>query len=336
MKYLKDLCELCAVSGEEKAVRDYVISKLADNPYYIDNAGNLIVEKKGRKVPKNKLMLAAHMDEVGFIITFTDKSGMLKFDTVGGIDAKSLLGKRVKIGNNIGVIGTVPVHLISKEDESKMPEVGAMFIDIGASSKEEAEKRVSLGDTGTFLSDYTEYGAGFVKSKAIDDRFGCAVLLNLLESDLEYDVTLCFTVREEIGLKGAGVAANGIKPDIALIIESTTANDTCGVSGSDKVCMLGKGAVVSFMDGRTLYDKTLYRAAMNLAEEKGIAAQTKTKIAGGNDAGAVQSAGEGSRVLAVSLPTRYIHSSSCVAKKEDMQSVLDLTIKLIAEFGEIE
>lgn len=336
MKYLKDLCEICAPSGEEKAVRDYILSKLGDTPYLIDNAGNLIVEKKGKKVPENKLMLAAHMDEVGVIITFIDNSGMLKFDTVGGIDPKSLLGKRVKIGDNIGVIGTVPVHLTDKESESKMPKVSDMFIDLGFTCKEEAEKRVSLGDSGTFLSDYVEYGDGFVKSKAIDDRFGCAVLLDILESETEYDVTLCFTVREEIGLLGAGVATNRVKPDIAVVIESTTANDTVGVSGSDKVCSLGNGAVVSFMDGRTLYDKTLYRVAMNLAEEKGIKAQTKTKIAGGNDAGAVQSAGEGSRVLALSLPTRYIHSSSCVAKKDDMRSILDLTKEIINKFGDIK
>ena len=335
MKYLKDLCEISAPSGEEKIVRDYIISKLGDCDYIIDNAGNLIVEKKGKKTPKNKLMLAAHMDEVGFIVTFIDESGMLKFDTVGGIDAKSLLGKRVKIGDNIGVIGTVPVHLTDKESESKMPKVSDMFIDLGFSGKEEAEKAVSLGDIGTFLSDYTEFGEGFIKSKAIDDRFGCAVLLDILEDESEYDVTVCFTVREEIGLLGAGVAANRVKPDIAIVIESTTANDTVVVSGGDKVCSLGDGAVVSFMDGRTLYDKTLYRVAMNLAEEKGIKAQTKTKIAGGNDAGALQSAGIGSRVLAVSLPTRYIHSSSCVAKKDDMLSVLVLTKELIKKFGNI-
>lgn len=335
MKYLKELCEISAPSGEEKAVRDYIISKLGDCDYITDNAGNLIVEKKGKKTPKNKLMLAAHMDEVGFIVTFIDDSGMLKFDTVGGIDAKSLLGKRVKIGDNIGVIGTVPVHLTDKESESKMPKASDMFIDLGFSCKAQAEKAVALGDIGTFLSDYTEYGEGFIKSKAIDDRFGCAVLLDILESESEYDVTICFTVREEIGLLGAGVAANRVKPDIAIVIESTTANDTVGVSGSDKVCSLGDGAVVSFMDGRTLYDKTLYRVAMNLAEQKGIKAQTKTKIAGGNDAGALQSAGIGSRVLAVSLPTRYIHSSSCVAKKDDMRSVLVLTKELIKKFGNI-
>lgn len=335
MKYLKELCQICAPSGEEKSVRDFIISKLGECDYYVDNAGNLIVEKKGKKTPDNKLMLAAHMDEVGFIITFIEDGGMLKFDTVGGIDAKSLLGKRVKIGDNIGVIGTAPIHLTDKESENKMPKVSEMFIDIGVSGKEAAEKLVSLGDTGTFLSDYTEYGDGFVKSKAIDDRFGCAVLLDIARSECEFDVTLCFTVREEIGLFGAGVAANRVKPDIALVIESTTANDICSVSGSDKVCSLGAGAVVSFMDGRTLYDKSLYRSAMNLAEEKGIKAQTKTKIAGGNDAGVLQSAGIGSRVLAVSLPTRYIHSSSCVAKKDDMKSVLDLTKELIKKFGNI-
>lgn len=334
MKNLENLCALSAVSGEESPVRDYVISLLVDTPYFVDNLGNLIVEKKGAAKPKNKLMFSAHMDEVGVIITHIDDNGFLSFSTVGGINPKALLGKRVKINGLLGVIGTSPVHL--SDDTDELPKISEMYIDIGAKNKDQAKEYVSLGDCGTFESDFVRFGEGYIKSKAIDDRFGCSVLLDLISKSLPYDVTFCFCVMEEIGLKGSGSAASRIKPDIAVILESTTANDVCGVSGADKVCSLSEGAVVSFMDGATLYDKALYKEAMALAADMGVKAQTKTRIAGGNDAAAIQSAGEGARVLALSVPTRYIHSSSCVALEEDIESTAALAESLIARFGDID
>ena len=153
---------------------------------------------------------------------------------------------------------------------------------------------------------------------------------------MPYDVTVCFCVMEEIGLKGSGAAANRVKPAIAVVIESTTANDVSGVSGAERVCVLGEGAVVSFMDRATVYDKRLYDIAVQTAKENGIAVQTKTKIAGGNDAGAIQSAADGVRVLALSVPTRNIHSASCVANTKDMQAVADLLEALLARLGETE
>ena len=300
----------------------------------MDHLGNLIVEKKGASSPKNKLMLSAHMDEVGVIITYIDDDGFLCFATVGGIEEKALVGKRVCVNGHTGIIGTAPVHLT--EDDSVLPPVNEMRIDIGAKNKEEAQAVVSLGDVAVFSGDFVEFGEGFVKSKAIDDRFGCACLLNLLQKDLPFDVTACFVVQEEIGLKGAGCAAAAVKPDIAIVLESTTANDVCEVSGAEKVCALGSGPVVSFMDRRTVYDRALYREAMALAEKAGIKAQTKTRIAGGNDAASIQVAGEGARVLALSVPTRYIHSASCVAKYEDMENTAALLEKLIERFGNID
>ena len=334
MRYLKELCLLGGTSGDEGAVREYIISHLGANPYTVDALGNIIVEKKGAAAPKQKIMLAAHMDEVGMIITHIDDDGFLSFAPVGGIDAKALLGKRVRVNGHLGVIGTAPVHLT--EDESVMPKPEQMYIDIGAADKAEAEAYVSLGDRAVFESDYVPFGDGFLKSKAIDDRFGCALLLELLEKELPYDVTVCFCVMEEIGLKGSGAAANRVKPAIAVVIESTTANDVSGVSGADRVCVLGEGAVVSFMDRATVYDKRLYDIAVQTAKENGIAVQTKTKIAGGNDAGAIQSAADGVRVLALSVPTRNIHSASCVANTKDMQAVADLLEALLARLGETE
>ena len=334
MKDLEALCLLNGTSGDEGSVRDFILSKLGDTEFVVDNLGNIIVEKKGKQKPKNKLMLSAHMDEVGVIITHIDENGFLSFSTVGGIDPKALLGKRVRIGNVLGVIGTAPVHL--SEDTAVMPKVDKMYIDIGALNREDALKCVSPGDCGVFESEFVRFGDGFIKSKAIDDRVGCALLLELLEKELPFDVSVCFLTREEIGLKGAACAAAGVKPDIALVLESTTSNDVCGVSGADKVCALGEGPVISFMDRATLYDRGLYREAMHIAKANRLKAQTKTKIAGGNDASAIQIAGEGARVLAVSVPTRYIHSAVSVAKISDIESTALLVEKLIQRFGNLE
>lgn len=334
MHYLKELCLLDGTSGSENEVREFILSHLGHHPYTVDALGNIIVEKKGKKTPKNKMMLSAHMDEVGVIVTSITDGGFLSFAPVGGIEPSALLGKRVRFKSITGVIGTAPVHLTDNVDV--MPKVQQMYIDIGALNKTQALQYVAPGDTAVFESDFVCFGDAAVKSKAIDDRFGCALLLNLLEKPVEYDVTLCFCVMEEIGLKGAGCAANRVKPDIAIVIESTTANDICGVEGSEQVCRIGDGSVISFMDKRTVYDSVLYQEAVKTAQQYHIPVQTKTKVAGGNDAGAIQVAGEGVRVLALSVPTRYIHSGACVAKMEDMESTAALCERLIAVFGEIE
>ncbi len=336
---LKELCSLNGASGYEKAVEDKIkkeLSAIGGIRFITDNLGSIIVEKKGKSTPQNRIMVSAHMDEVGFIITYIDENGFLKFDAVGGVDPRAVFGKRVIVNGLTGVVGVVPVHLLGDDEKDIMPKITDMYIDIGAKSREEAEKYVSLGDFAYFESEYVAFGTGMIKSKALDDRFGCSVLLNLLKADLPYDVTVCFVTQEEVGLKGASAAANRVNPDIGLIIEATTANDVSGVEGAEKVCSIGKGAVVSFMDGRTVYDRKLYNLAVKTAQKNGISVQTKTKIAGGNDAGAVQVAGNGTRVCAVSLPARYIHSGSSVASKEDMKSVEKLIYKLVETFGRLE
>lgn len=176
-----------------------------------------------------------------------------------------------------------------------------------------------------FESVYYEFGNGFIKAKALDDRIGCMLLIELIKSEIEYDKYFCFNVQEEVGLRGAMCTSFAIQPDISVILETTTAADLCGVTGGDRVCVLGDGPVVSFMDGRTIYDKELYTLAMTAAKENNIKVQIKTAIAGGNDAGAIQTSGRGSRVMAVSLPCRYIHSGSSIVKSSD----IDETRKLL-------
>lgn len=323
---LKELCLINSSSGDEKAVRDYIINEIKDYcEYSVDNLGSIIAFKKGAKKPDKKVMLCAHMDEVGLIITNITEDGYLKFDTVGGIDNKVIAGRVVKINDISGVIGLKPIHQLSTAEMEKAPEISELFIDIGAKSKEDALNYVHPGDYAYFKSDYYEFGNGFIKAKALDDRIGCMLLIELIKNEIEYDTYFCFNVQEEVGLRGAMCTSFAIQPDISVILETTTAADLCGVTGGDRVCVLGDGPVVSFMDGRTIYDKELYTLAMTAAKENIIKVQTKTAIAGGNDAGAIQTSGRGSRVMAVSLPCRYIHSGSSVVKSSD----IDETRKLL-------
>lgn len=325
---LKELCLLNSTSGDEGTVRDYIINQIKDHcDYSVDALGSIIAFKKGKKTPAKSVSFNAHMDEVGFIITGITDSGYLRFSTVGGIDSSVCLDRVVSIGNIKGVIGDKAFHQLSAEEKKSVPSFDKVLIDIGAKDKDDALKYVSLGDFAYFESDYYEFGDGYIKSKALDDRIGCMLMIELIKSDLEYDTTFCFNVQEEVGLRGAKCTSYQVQSDISIILEATTAADLDGVSGCDKVCSLGNGPVVSFMDGRTIYDKDLYNLAMTTAKENNIPCQTKTAIAGGNDAGAIQTSGKGSRVLAISVASRYIHSASSVVKASD----IDNTRKLIKE-----
>ena len=307
--------------GAEDENFSTIISKIKDNcEYKVDALGSIIAFKKGKKRTNKKVMICAHMDEVGFIITDITDDGYLKFAPVGGIDARIVADRKVTINNINGVIGLKPIHLLSSDEKEKAVSFKNLFIDIGAKDKSDAEKFVSLGDFAYFSSNYYEFGEGFIKTKALDDRIGCMLMIELINSDLEYDTYFCFNVQEEVGLRGSKCTSFDIQPDISVILESTTAADLCGVTGGDRVCVLGDGPVISFMDGRTVYDKTLYNLARKTADDNNIPAQTKTAIAGGNDAGSIQTSGKGSKVIAISLPSRYIHSSSSVVKSDDIEN----------------
>ena len=327
---LKDLCDINSTSGDEKEIREFILNEIKDScEYNVDSLGSIIAFKKGKKAPKNKVMICAHMDEVGFIITDITSDGYLKFGLVGGIDTKVIVNRVVTVNGIDGVIGLKPVHLLSDDEKSKSPSLKSLFIDIGAKDREEAEKYVSLGDYAYFKNDFYELGNGMIKSKALDDRIGCMLMIELIKSDLEYDTYFCFNVQEEVGLRGSACTSYSVQSDISVVLESTTAGDLCGVTGGDRVCVLGNGPVVSFMDGRTIYDKDLYNLAMSVAKDNGIKVQTKTAIAGGNDAGAIQTSGKGSRVMAISLPCRYIHSASSVVKADDINETRKLLKKLL-------
>lgn len=327
---LKDLCLLNGTSGDEVRVRDYIINEIKEySTYEVDNLGSVIAYKKGKKKPNKTVCINAHMDEVGFIITGITSDGYLRFAPVGGIDTKVCLDRAVTVGENRinGVIADKAYHLLEDSEKDKAPSFDKLLIDIGAKSETEAQSVVSLGDFAYFESDYTELGNGYIKAKALDDRIGCMLMIELIKSELEYDTVFCFNVQEEVGLRGSKCTSFAVSADISIVLEATTAGDLDGVSGADRVCVLGNGGVVSFMDNRTIYDRELYKLAMNTASENNIPVQTKTAVAGGNDAGSIQTSGKGAKVMALSLPCRYIHSPSSVVKKSD----IDNTRKLLKE-----
>ena len=330
---LKDLCLLDGISGDEGAVREYIIDKIGDKAEIrVDNLGNVIAFCKGKKMPKNKIMVSAHMDEVGMIVTYVNSDGTLKVSSVGGVDPRVVFGRRVKIGRNnvLGVVGGKAIHNLTAKERKKSVPFDKLTIDIGVDSREEALKLVRLGDSVRFVSDFVEFGEGFVKCKAIDDRAGCAIMLRMIEEGVEYDTYFTFVVQEEIGLRGSTCAAFTVAPDYAVVLESTTAADIPSASGEKRVCELGKGPVVSYMDRHTMYDRELFELAFSAAEEKCLPCQTKTMVAGGNDAGAIHVSRGGVKTAAVSLPCRYLHSPSCVINKADFENAYVLT-KLILD-----
>lgn len=328
--FLRELCDMTGVSGDEERVARRLADEISPfcEELYIDKTGNLIAFKKGRETPEKPVMYCAHMDEVGLMIRHICEDGTLLFEAVG-IQSEVLPSKRLVIGekNLPGVICSKPVHLM--HGEQKELSIQNMYIDIGCQNRAEAEALDVYASFAAFENRYTKFGNGsFIRSKALDDRFGCFVLTEVIKSDLHYDSYFAFTVGEELGGTGAIAAAREVSPGTALIFESTTASDLPSCSGADKVCVPGNGAVVPFMDGGTLYDCELYEKIRAFAAEHGIPTQTKTRIAGGTDAASIQRSLSGVRVAAISLPCRYIHSGSCVAAVSDMEACVSLAVAL--------
>lgn len=338
IELLKKLCALSGVSSYEDPVREYIIEQtkpFADN-IRVDTMGNLIVFKKGAKETGNKLMICAHMDEVGLIIKHITDDGYLKFSPIGGIDRRVLIGKRVYVGwNRIpGIIGLKAVHMTTPEERSKVPKLEEYYLDIGAANREEAEKLVALGDFAVFDDECLEFGNGYFKAKAIDDRVGCAVMLKMLQQDLPMDCTFVFTVQEEVGTRGAFGAAFSVTPEIALVLETTTAADLPGIKGQKRVCAPGEGPVISLVDGGTIYDKELFRLMCDTADQEGIAWQVKHLIAGGNDSRAVQRTKSGVRVVGLSAAVRYLHAPTSVGSIKDFEQMLTLSTAFVAALAQ--
>ncbi len=335
LSLLQRLCTARGISGSENEVRGIILEEIKS---YVDSAevtplGNIIAFKKGAKRPGTKLMLNAHMDEVGMIVTYIGEDGLLRFSTVGGIDRRVLCGKAVTVGSGVtGVIGAKPIHLLEEDEKGKSVPLKDLYIDIGAKDREEAEQAVTLGDAVTFDSIF-DLSHGMIKSRALDDRAGCAILIDMIQHDLEYDMTFVFAVQEEVGLNGSRTAAYTVAPQAAIVVESTTAADVAGVAKEKQVCCVGQGPVISFMDRHTIYDKEYYRMAFSAAEKAGVKCQAKKAIAGGNDAGAIHVSRGGVRTIAVSLPCRYLHSAVGMISQEDLADAQKLISTLAGEIA---
>lgn len=334
---IEKLTNLNGVSGSEGAVRDFIkkeIEKYADE-ITVDTIGNLIALKKGDS--SKKVMLSAHIDEVGFIVSGINDKGYIKFQTVGGIDTRVIISKKVVIGENKvkGIIGMKAIHLQKRSERETVPEVKNLFIDIGAKDKKTAEKKVKLGDCIAFDTSFEMLSEDTIKAKAIDDRAGCAVLIELIKKPVKYDTYFCFTTQEEVGLRGARVAAHRIMPDIALVLEATTCSDVYGVEEHDYVTNLAGGVVVTFMDRTTIVDKKLHKWLFETAKTAGIPVQYKRKTAGGNDAGRIHLAGGGVKTASLSVPCRYLHSPCGIASLSDIKAMQNLAELFLERIDEV-
>lgn len=330
---LEKLCNLCAPSGREGAVADFIVKEL--NGFAeckVDSLGNVIAKKLNGSKPKKTVMVDAHMDEVGFIVTGITDDGFIRFTPIGGVEASVMASAKVKIGKYYGTVVVPPVHFLSSDERKENISRDNLFIDIGALDKSDAEKYVNLGDTGIFCGEFAQMGQ-LIKARALDDRIGVAILIDMLKDENIVQFTGVFSVQEEVGTRGSAAAAFTVKPDGAVILEATTAADVMDVPDIKAVCNLGCGPAVSFMDGCALYDKKLYDYAVNC----GILCQTKRAVAGGNNSGAIQRSLSGVPVIAVSTPCRYIHSPSCVADSNDIINARKLAQKLVCAMatGEI-
>lgn len=333
--YLKELTEIPGVSGDETRVREFIFDKIKGlcDEIITDSIGNLICIKRGNGKNSKKVMVCAHMDEVGFIVSRITDDGFLKFKTVGGIDPRVLVSKKVQIGHgNIpGVIGAKAIHLQEKEEREQVPKIENLYIDIGAKEKSEAMKVVQVGDYCVFSTQYTEYGDDYVCAKALDDRLGCACMMELAGESFPCDLYLVFTVQEEVGLRGARVASERIEPDIAVVLEGTTCSDVYGTDRKDYSTVSGNGAALSIIDRSTYYDKTLLMSLCETAKRHNIPVQFKQTATGGNDAGAIHLSSGGVKTAAISVPARYIHSPSSVIKKSDYEAVKILVKMFLKE-----
>ncbi|WP_422443763.1 M42 family metallopeptidase [Thermoanaerobacterium sp. DL9XJH110] len=333
---LKELSEAFGVSGAEDEVRNILKREMRGlGNIRTDALGNLFVEKNG-KISSPKIMLSAHMDEVGLMIKSIDKNGWLKFNTVGGIDDRVLVSKSVIVGPHRirGVIGAKAIHLQEPKEREVALKSKNLYIDIGARDREDAEKKVKIGDFAAFDTEFEEFGENHIKAKALDDRVGCYVICEVLKKRYDICITGAFTVQEEIGLRGSAVAAYAVNPDMAIVVEGTFASDVPDTKEEGYCTTVGKGPALTVMDMTYIADRKLLDRALKIAEKKGIPCQLKRTTFGGTDGGRIQTTGEGIPTLVISVPCRYIHSPVSVASLDDIKHTVELVDALILDIQE--
>ena len=333
---LKRLSEAAGVPGREEAIRQMVQEEFAGlvTDQRVDALGNVIAHKEGRGGPK--VMIAAHMDEIGFLVSHVDEeTGFLRIDPVGGFDPRVLMAQRVVVhtdhGDHVGVIGSKPIHVLSDEERKKPMEIKDLFIDLGLDA-DTVKETVRIGDFVTLRQDFVEMG-DFVNGKALDDRVGVYVMIEALKRVGEHqaEVYPVATTQEEVGLRGARVSGFGVEPDVAVAIDTTIASDVPGTDDHQRVTKLGDGVAIKVKDSASISNPKLVRHLRTLAEERDIPYQMEILPRGGTDAGAMQLSRDGTAAVTLSIPSRYVHSVVECAHKDDVEA----TINLLAAYLEV-
>tara|TARA_B110000003_G_scaffold265524_1_gene291475 strand:- start:688 stop:1734 length:1047 start_codon:yes stop_codon:yes gene_type:complete len=329
IELLSEICEASGAPGHEQKVREIVIREVGSfvDEVKIDNMGNVIAIKKGRD--SKKVMIGAHMDEIGFIVTYIDEKGFVYFHTLGGFDPKTLTAQRVIIHGKedvMGVMGSKPIHLMNTADRAKTPVIKDYFIDTGL-KKEDLKKIISVGDSITRERKLIEMG-DCLNCKSLDNRVSVFILIEMLREMKNippYDVYAVFTVQEEIGVRGANVSSMDINPDFGFGLDTTIAWDTPGSTKQEQVSALGDGACIKIMDSSTVCDYRMVKYMKELAKNKNIKTQLEILPAGGTDTAGIQRMNPGGCIAgAVSIPTRHIHQVIEMVHKQDVRGAIDL------------
>jgi len=345
MDLLRKLTEMSGTSGREERIRELVIAELTPlvDTITTDQMGNVIGFKKGTgrepKGGRKKLMLAGHMDEIGFVVSYIDDKGFLRVQPLGGWDPRTLMAQRVTVHGKRdlpGVIGSKPVHILSDEERKKALEIKDYFIDLGL-TKDEVVALVQVGDPVTMFRKFEELG-NCVTCKTMDDRVGVYCMIEAVRKAKKSpaDLWVVGTTQEEVGIRGAIAASSGIEPDVGIAIDVTLANDVPGASGPDEISQLGGGTSIALLNGSHISNPKLLARFVELAEKKKIKFQKDVLPKGGTDAGGIQRAKWGPAVITISIPCRYVHSTVEMVHKNDVQATIDLLAAYIADPGEMD
>ena len=342
LKLFERICQTPGAPGYEQRIRKLIIDEVSPfvDKVETDNMGNIYAIKKGQS--DKKIMIGAHMDEIGFIVTHIDENGFIRFHTLGGFDPKTLTAQRVIIHGKedvIGVMAAKPIHVMTPEERKTNPKTTDFFIDTGR-SKEEIDRLIDIGNPITRERSFIEMGE-CVNSKSIDNRVSVFILIETLKSlkdkKVPYDVYGVFTVQEEVGIRGANVAALNIKPDFGFGLDTTIAFDLPGAAPHEKVTSLGKGTAIKIMDASTIADYRMVEYMKQTADKHKIKWQPEILTAGGTDTAGIQRMTEGGSIAgAISIPTRHLHQVIEMAHKEDIQSSIDLLTHCITDIEKFD
>ncbi|MGJ8660756.1 MAG: M42 family metallopeptidase [Bacteroidota bacterium] len=336
-KLLAQICKTPGAPGFENKVRELVMEEI--KPYVdeveVDNLGNVYAIKRGTS--NKKVMVGAHMDEIGFMVTHIDDQGFIRFHTLGGFDPKTLTAQRVIIHGKqdiIGVMASKPIHVMTADERNKVAKITDYFIDTGL-PVEEVKKIVTIGDPVTREREFIKMGE-CVNSKSLDNRLAVFILIetlkNLKGKTIPYDLYAVFTVQEEVGIRGANVASLRIKPDFGFGLDTTIAFDLPGAAAHEKITELGKGTAIKIMDASTICDSRMVRYMKEVADRNKITWQPEILTAGGTDTAGIQRMTEGGSIAgAISIPTRHLHQVIEMAHKSDIQGSIDLLTACVSE-----